>query len=105
VLFFQRVVGSECQVTEPRYGYQFDLRPLRLTSGDYHVRDGDYDYVVNVCGALVEPGKCGEKAGACQNKSSPDFTPILAGNHEMDRDLLSRTSEHKNEGYVENCRE
>ncbi|XP_052808547.1 cation-independent mannose-6-phosphate receptor-like isoform X2 [Mya arenaria] len=75
----QRIVGKDCHVTDPRYGYQFDLTPLRKAGTDYRVKDGEYEYVLNACGALVDSTTCGEGAGACQTKPNSDFTSITAG--------------------------
>ncbi|XP_052242423.1 cation-independent mannose-6-phosphate receptor-like [Dreissena polymorpha] len=80
----QSRTGSNCKVIEPRYGYQFDLTSLIKKDGDYHVKSGDYDYIVNVCGPLVNPAVCGTNAsgvGACQTKpsSNPLFVPVNAG--------------------------
>lgn len=43
---------------------------------------GEYDYIINVCGGLVESGSCNKSTGVgtCQTKpGAADFTPIIAG--------------------------
>ena len=88
MILWQSRTGSNCKVIEPRYGYQFDLTSLIKKDGDYHVKSGDYDYIVNVCGPLVNPAVCGTNAsgvGACQTKpsSNPLFVPVNAGLSDM----------------------
>ena len=69
-------------MVDPRYKYQFDLNPLRKLDKDYHVTFGGYDYVINVCGALVEDVGCDKSSGvgSCQTKPSDTaFTSVPAG--------------------------
>ena len=69
-------------MVDPRYKYQFDLNPLRKLDKDYHVTFGGYDYVINVCGGLVEDVGCDKSSGvgSCQTKPSDSaFTSVPAG--------------------------
>lgn len=44
----------------------FDLSPLTKASGGfYNLTNGNYDYLINVCGP-VTASTCPDKAGACQ---------------------------------------
>ena len=50
------VVSDDCKVINPQTNVQFDLTPLRNTSGNYQVRDKENRiYYLNVCGPLVKP--------------------------------------------------
>ena len=70
---------------EPLFNFEFNLNPLRKAATDYHVRYGDYEYVLNVCGPLNEGGVCGgQTTAACQRKPNDDsFTAIDAGGLEF----------------------
>uniref|UniRef100_A0A4W5NIP0 Insulin-like growth factor 2 receptor n=1 Tax=Hucho hucho TaxID=62062 RepID=A0A4W5NIP0_9TELE len=61
-----RTVGDNCKVEDPQAGFSFDLSPLSKPGGGfYNMSNGDYDYLINVCGT-VTAAKCPLKAGACQ---------------------------------------
>ncbi|XP_070567815.1 cation-independent mannose-6-phosphate receptor-like [Ptychodera flava] len=69
----KQIVGSECKVEDPRFGYEFDLSPLRNTTGNYQVPVGKYKYLINVCGPLVgESGPCdgSQGVGSCQTQDA-----------------------------------
>ncbi|XP_071019066.1 cation-independent mannose-6-phosphate receptor-like [Oncorhynchus clarkii lewisi] len=61
-----RTEGDNCKVEDPKAGFSFDLSPLSKPGGGfYNMSNGDYDYLINVCGS-VTAAKCPLKAGACQ---------------------------------------
>ncbi|XP_022089875.1 cation-independent mannose-6-phosphate receptor-like [Acanthaster planci] len=70
----KRVIGADCVVQAPNYGFQFDLSALHNTQHDYVVSAPPYEYHINVCGPLVSrDGDCsGENVGACQLKPGED---------------------------------
>ncbi|XP_061097950.1 cation-independent mannose-6-phosphate receptor [Conger conger] len=61
--------GVNCTVEDPLAEFSFDLSPLTKQKASYNVSSGDYNYFLNVCGA-VTADKCQDKAGACQVDSS-----------------------------------
>ena len=66
---------------EPLFNFEFNVNSLRKQGTDYHVRNGDYDYVLNVCGPLQ--GSCGSspaEVAVCQTKPQDStFTPVSGG--------------------------
>ncbi|XP_063773902.1 cation-independent mannose-6-phosphate receptor [Pseudophryne corroboree] len=72
-----RVEGDNCQVTDPKFGYVYDLRPL----GEHvvEVPDGEYKYQLKVCGDITESlcqAPAGSTVSSCQVKGN---TGKLAG--------------------------
>lgn len=72
--------GSECRVKDPLYGNLYDLTSLRNTAADYNVT-GSFDqkqYLINLCGPLLNP--CGGEvaAGLCQVDGSQKVSGGLA---------------------------
>ncbi|KAG7509424.1 cation-independent mannose-6-phosphate receptor [Solea senegalensis] len=61
--------GDDCRVEDAQAGFSFDLSPLTKDGGFYNVTSGNYDYYVNVCGA-VKAANCPATAGACQVEKS-----------------------------------
>ncbi|XP_056283695.1 cation-independent mannose-6-phosphate receptor [Pseudoliparis swirei] len=62
--------GDDCKVEDPQAGFSFDLSPLsKAAGGFYNLTSGNYDYYINVCGA-VKAASCPEKAGTCQVEKS-----------------------------------
>lgn len=62
--------GDDCKVEDPQAGFSFDLSPLsKADGGFYNLTSGNYDYYINVCGA-VKAASCPEKAGTCQVEKS-----------------------------------
>lgn len=59
------VSSKDCRISDPLYGYNFDLSPLRNTTIDYQISNGNETFRINVCGPLVNA--CGEdkKAAVC----------------------------------------
>ena len=76
---------------EPLFNFQFNLNPLRKAAYDYHVKNGDYEYVLNVCGPLNANGVCGTQTTAsCQRKPNDDsFTAIDAGRLSIKKQTLA----------------
>ncbi|XP_012940789.1 cation-independent mannose-6-phosphate receptor [Aplysia californica] len=72
--------GTNCKVIDPLYNFEFDLSPLRKTTNNYKVKGDEYEFLLNVCGPLVNgPGSCsGAHVGACQNGSTLK-SPIETG--------------------------
>lgn len=71
--------GSDCKVQDPRYGYVYDMSPLRNSAGDYEVQAVHFTYLINVCQPLntLRPGCAG--AAVCQTKPSEAHFSIDAG--------------------------
>ncbi|CAL4060201.1 unnamed protein product [Meganyctiphanes norvegica] len=59
-------MGENCIVSDPKFGNVYDLNPLRITTGDYNISDGEHQYLLNLCGPLVTPCKGTNHAGVCQ---------------------------------------
>lgn len=76
----QVTTGSNCKVVDPLYNFEFDFSTLRRSSDNYNVTGGGYQFLLNVCGPLVNgPGPCGEgSVSACQTGASLQ-TPIKIG--------------------------
>ncbi|KAL0967415.1 hypothetical protein UPYG_G00251950 [Umbra pygmaea] len=53
-------MGEDCQVTDPRSGYVFDMKTL--SGKDYILDSGQYQYYFSVCGGL--------QAGICTHKDT-----------------------------------
>ncbi|XP_032398409.1 cation-independent mannose-6-phosphate receptor isoform X1 [Etheostoma spectabile] len=65
-----KIQGDDCKVEDPQAGFSFDLSPLsKAEGGFYNLTSGNYDYYINVCGA-VKTASCPEKSGACQVEKS-----------------------------------
>lgn len=65
-----RVNGDDCKVEDSTAGISFDLSPLRKANGGYYnISHVDYQFFINVCGA-VKAGKCPQTSGACQVSKS-----------------------------------
>lgn len=62
--FHSLSLSFRCRFTD----LSFDLSPL--TEAFYNLTSGDYNYYINVCGA-VKFASCPEKAGACQVEQRP----------------------------------
>ncbi len=88
--WFQRIVGENCQVSDPLHNYEFNLNWLRkLGTSDYEVSDGDYKYLLNVCGVLNSGTGACEGGGACQTKpDDPNFAPIKTGGFACSKSAL-----------------
>ncbi|XP_076467139.1 cation-independent mannose-6-phosphate receptor-like [Babylonia areolata] len=76
------IVQGSCKATNPVSHYEFDLSPLRKTSGAYKMNDrqGHYFYI-NVCGA-VDNATCSDSgsAGSCQVEINGEERSFNAGN-------------------------
>ena len=48
-------------------GLSFDLTPLTKADGDYTLKDGAYDYYINVCAPASHCSN--DAAGGCQKKT------------------------------------
>lgn len=81
LLFFQqRIVGQNCVVSDPLYGYSFDFNKLRKADADYLVTSGEYAYELNVCGPLVKSSKCTDSSiASCQTKPADNNFHYDAG--------------------------
>lgn len=68
--------------------YEFDLNPLRRPH-DYHVKGGEYDFVLNMCGPLQEE-TCGGGGGIgiCQTKPSVPSFKINAGKYKFSKVII-----------------
>ncbi|XP_072178244.1 cation-independent mannose-6-phosphate receptor-like [Diadema setosum] len=71
----QRVVGGNCSVQVPEFGYEFNLSTLYSKTQDYTVTTSEYTYNINVCGPLVSgQGDCaGGTVGGCQKMADGTF--------------------------------
>uniref|UniRef100_A0A5F9C0Z7 Cation-independent mannose-6-phosphate receptor n=1 Tax=Oryctolagus cuniculus TaxID=9986 RepID=A0A5F9C0Z7_RABIT len=76
-----RVEGDNCEVTDPRHGNLYDLKPLGLN--DTMVSAGEYNYYFRVCGKLssdICPTIDKSKAvSSCQEKRGPQGFQRVAG--------------------------
>ncbi|GAB1300523.1 Cation-independent mannose-6-phosphate receptor [Apodemus speciosus] len=76
-----REEGDNCQVTDPRHGSLYDLKPLSLN--DTIIVAGEYTYYFRVCGKLssdVCSAHDGSKAvSSCQEKKGPQGFQKVAG--------------------------
>ncbi|KAF7662089.1 hypothetical protein LDENG_00246530 [Lucifuga dentata] len=74
--------GDDCKVEDTQAGFSFDLSPLsKADGGSYNLTSSNYDYYINVCGA-VKVSTCSEKAGACQvDKSSQSWNLGESNSH------------------------
>lgn len=78
--FQQRIVGQNCVVSDPLYGYSFDFNKLRKADADYLVTSGEYAYELNVCGPLVKSSKCTDSSiASCQTKPADNNFHYDAG--------------------------
>ncbi|XP_056014073.1 cation-independent mannose-6-phosphate receptor-like [Ostrea edulis] len=76
----QRIVGQNCTVSDPVYGFTFDLNSLRNTSSNYKVSAGDYMYELNVCGPLLQSSLCSDSTiASCQTKPADSSFHFDAG--------------------------
>lgn len=76
----QRIVGQNCVVSDPLYGYSFDFNKLRKADADYLVTSGEYAYELNVCGPLVKSSKCTDSSiASCQTKPADNNFHYDAG--------------------------
>ncbi|KAL8573519.1 hypothetical protein ACOMHN_047790 [Nucella lapillus] len=74
----QKSEGAACKVSDPLYNFQFDLTPLRKTDGNYAVHTGEYTYLLNVCGPLLNPPEQCTAMGVCQ--TGPNLMqPVASG--------------------------
>lgn len=62
-----RAEGDKCQVTDPKYGHVYNLKPLG--EKNVEVKDGDYLYQLRVCGEVTE-SSCTSKAPSGTTVSS-----------------------------------
>ncbi|KJE92774.1 hypothetical protein, variant 2 [Capsaspora owczarzaki ATCC 30864] len=73
--------SGDCRVTNPSTNQIFDFSGLTRTTGSYSVTVGDYQYDLNVCGALPASSPCSSKdskSAACQTKpSDSSFSKVL----------------------------
>nr|XP_027795386.1 cation-independent mannose-6-phosphate receptor [Marmota flaviventris] len=60
-----RTEGENCTVFDSQAGFSFNLSPLTKKNGAYKVETAEYDFYINVCGAVSEDS-CQPDAGACQ---------------------------------------
>ncbi|KAM4815966.1 cation-independent mannose-6-phosphate receptor [Urocitellus parryii] len=60
-----RTEGENCTVFDSQAGFSFNLSPLTKKNGAYKVETAEYDFYINVCGA-VSQDSCQPDAGACQ---------------------------------------
>ncbi|XP_029452555.1 cation-independent mannose-6-phosphate receptor isoform X2 [Rhinatrema bivittatum] len=63
--------GDNCRVSDTQAGFSFDLSPLTIKNGSYHVNTSEYDFYLNVCDSVAEK-PCEENAGACQVSKNRD---------------------------------
>lgn len=78
--FQQRIVGQNCVVSDPLYGYSFDFNKLRKADANYLVTSGEYAYELNVCGPLVKSSKCTDSSiASCQTKPADSNFHFDAG--------------------------
>ncbi|XP_077977392.1 cation-independent mannose-6-phosphate receptor-like [Glandiceps talaboti] len=76
----EQQVGSNCKVQDPRFGYEFDILPLRNKSSDYRIQDDKYTYLINVCGPLVGgTGECSGTQGVGSCQTQDDGSVVNAG--------------------------
>lgn len=66
----ESTVGSHCSVKTADYGYTFDLNSLHQDLGQYTVKTGQYEYILNVCGKIKNSPENCKNAAACQTKPS-----------------------------------
>ncbi|KAB7506987.1 Cation-independent mannose-6-phosphate receptor [Armadillidium nasatum] len=52
--------SKDCEITDPLFGHNFDLNPLRNPSSDYYVSNGQQHFMINICGPLLKP--CGQSS-------------------------------------------
>lgn len=67
-------IGDNCMVSDPQFGNVYDLNPLRNTTRDYNISDGEHQYLLNLCGPLITPCKGQHHAGVCQIKDETQFS-------------------------------
>ncbi|XP_053447080.1 cation-independent mannose-6-phosphate receptor [Nycticebus coucang] len=68
-----KVEGENCTVFDSQAGFSFDLSPLTKKTGAYKVETKQYEYYINVCGAL-SVDSCQPDSGACQISKSDKRT-------------------------------
>ncbi|XP_068221483.1 cation-independent mannose-6-phosphate receptor isoform X2 [Palaemon carinicauda] len=73
--------GSDCRVTDPLYGHEFDFNSLRNKNNDYNVSDGIHSYLINVCGPLLSKCNGEDTSGVCQVKGTEQFSGGLASSN------------------------
>lgn len=87
--FQQRIVGQNCVVSDPLYGYSFDFNKLRKADANYLVTSGEYAYELNVCGPLVKSSKCTDSSiASCQTKPADSNFHFDAGMFNDDCNVL-----------------
>ncbi|XP_006264642.3 cation-independent mannose-6-phosphate receptor [Alligator mississippiensis] len=73
-----RAEGDKCQVTDPRYGYVYNLKPLSVK--DMKVSTDEYDYYFRVCGTIAESCKSVDHTvSSCQVKKTNSTSRKIAG--------------------------
>lgn len=74
----QTALGQNCIVTDPVYGYTFNLNYMKNIRVNFSVDDGEYRYYLGICDALTGfVGPC-ENSSVCQTKpDDPNFSKSL----------------------------
>lgn len=73
-----RAEGDSCQVTDPKYGYVYDLKPL--SERDIEVDTEVYTYHLRVCGRIsASVCQLGKDVSSCQVKKTDPSASKVAG--------------------------